>query len=129
MESSDTSLEVLREKARVEERPFTSQTPLIGPLIVWVRSLWNSVATKWYVRPMLAQQNQFNRQVIDVLTEQSAQRDALAHALTAGDRDQTRLVRETAELTARVIQLNQRLQTLDHRLARLEAHDSDSPAA
>lgn len=51
----------------VQERPFTSQVPVLGRLIVAVRSLWNSVATKWYVRPLIQQQTDFNTRVAGYL--------------------------------------------------------------
>jgi len=49
---------------RVQERPFTSKIPVIGPAIARFRELWNSVATKWYVRPLIEQQNEINRQLV-----------------------------------------------------------------
>jgi GT2 family glycosyltransferase len=48
----------------VQERPFTSKIPVIGPAIARFRELWNSVATKWYVRPLIEQQNEINRQLV-----------------------------------------------------------------
>jgi hypothetical protein len=51
----------------IHEVAFTSQVPVLGKLIVAIRSLWNSVATKWYVRPMIQQQNVFNAQVANYL--------------------------------------------------------------
>ena len=44
----------------LQEQPFVSRAPLIGPAIVWFRSLWNWMSTKWYVLPLVAQQNAFN---------------------------------------------------------------------
>ncbi len=46
--------------AALQERPFTSRGAVFGRLIVAVRSLWNSVSTKWYVRPLVQQQTVFN---------------------------------------------------------------------
>jgi GT2 family glycosyltransferase len=60
-------LETLRANQAIHEQPFTSQVPVVGRLIVSVRNLWNSVAAKWYVRPMLHQQNVFNAQVVGYL--------------------------------------------------------------
>ncbi|MFN2303460.1 MAG: hypothetical protein ACK2TV_06980, partial [Anaerolineales bacterium] len=59
----------LIEKGIVVERPFSSKVPLFGPLIVWFRMMWNSVATKWYVRPMLDQQNDFNRLAVESIRD------------------------------------------------------------
>ncbi len=61
-------LELVLHSQTIQEHPFTSQVPVVGKMIVAVRSLWNSVATKWYVRPMLQQQNVFNAQVANYLS-------------------------------------------------------------
>jgi GT2 family glycosyltransferase/glycosyltransferase involved in cell wall biosynthesis len=51
----------------VRERPFTSNVPVLGRLFVAVRSLWNSISTKWYVRPLIQQQTDFNIRVVGYL--------------------------------------------------------------
>ena len=61
----------LEEIQTVHELPFSSQVPVLGRLIVAFRSLWNSMAAKWYVRPLLQQQNAFNAQVVKRLQAQS----------------------------------------------------------
>lgn len=53
-------IERLQAKSALEETAFRSHLPVIGPLIAWVRAAWNSVSTKWYVRPLIAQQSEFN---------------------------------------------------------------------
>jgi SAM-dependent methyltransferase len=50
----------------VQESPFVSQIPLLGPLIARFREAWNSVACKWHVRRLLEQQIQFNRSVAEL---------------------------------------------------------------
>ena len=47
----------------VNERPFTSRVPVVGPIIAGFREVWNSVATKWYVRPLMEQQREVNRRL------------------------------------------------------------------
>jgi O-antigen chain-terminating methyltransferase len=54
---------------QVQEQPFQSRVPLLGPLIAWFRERWNRVATKWYVRPLLHQQQHFNAAVVRVLQD------------------------------------------------------------
>ncbi|MCP4358485.1 MAG: hypothetical protein GY796_10760 [Chloroflexi bacterium] len=103
----------LKELATVQERPFTSHTPLIGPLIVRFRTLWNSVAAKWYVRPLLAQQNKFNRQTANIIKEQTEWQ-------IAQDREHASLTREVARLTTQIIYLNQQLDQLHARVEQLE---------
>ncbi len=58
-----------REKWRVQEAPFTSKVPVVGPLIAAFRTAWNNVSAKWYVRRILQQQNEYNYVVYQVLEE------------------------------------------------------------
>ncbi|WP_420645712.1 hypothetical protein [Candidatus Leptofilum sp.] len=53
----------------LHERPFTSNVPLFGPLIVAFRNAWNSVSTRWYVLPIMQQQIQINKQMQLVINE------------------------------------------------------------
>jgi len=48
---------------------FESSVPIIGPLIAAVRTAWNSVATKWQVRHILLQQNEYNLSVYRLLQD------------------------------------------------------------
>ena len=105
-------------EAEVVERPFTSATPFIGSLLARFRSGWNSIATKWYVRPLLAQQNQFNRLVAERFGEQNGR-------LIAQDRQQTQHSHDLAEITALLTQLNRQLTELDQRLTALESQSAD----
>jgi ubiquinone biosynthesis protein UbiJ len=100
-------------EAEVAERPFTSPTPVIGPLIARFRSGWNSIATQWYVRPLLAQQNRFNRLVAERFGEQDGR-------LITQDRQQTQHSHDLAEVSALLTQLNRQLAELDDRLTQLE---------
>jgi hypothetical protein len=50
----------LENKMLLREQPFVSPAPLIGPLIVRFRSVWNWMSTKWYVLPLIDKQNEFN---------------------------------------------------------------------
>lgn len=96
-------------EAEVVERPFTSPTPLIARF----RSGWNSIATQWYVRPLLAQQNRFNRLVAERFGEQNGR-------LITQDRQQTQHSHDLAEISALLTQLNRQLAELDERLTQLE---------
>lgn len=101
-------------KAHIEERPFRSDVPVIGSLIARFRETWNRVATKWYVRPLLAQQNEFNQLIAEQIHDHNVR-------LIAQDRERTELVHDTAELTAQLIQMNRLLESIDERLSHLEA--------
>lgn len=60
----DHAIERLQAKGALQEPVFRSRLPLIGPLIARFRATWNSVSTKWYVRPLIAQQSEFNALVV-----------------------------------------------------------------
>ncbi len=59
----------LERKMTIVEKPFRSPAPIIGPLIVTLRNAWNWMSTKWYVLPLLQQQNDFNKVVAQTLRE------------------------------------------------------------
>jgi GT2 family glycosyltransferase len=69
----------------LEEVQFNSRLPMVARL----RSAWNDVATRWYVRPSLDQQTRFNlaaHRALAALAEQNSARaaaDALDTALLA----------------------------------------------
>jgi hypothetical protein len=44
-------------------QPFTSDAPVFGRVIVWIRTAWNWMSTKWYVLTLVQQQNTFNASV------------------------------------------------------------------
>lgn len=103
-------------RAEVQERPFASNAPVVGRLIAWFRTVWNSVSTKWYVRPLLQQQNEFNRLVVQGIEELETQIEAhLDERLVDIDHDHVALTRTIAELTAEVIQLRREIERLEER--------------
>jgi GT2 family glycosyltransferase len=55
--------------ATLEEKPFQSDAPLLGPLIARFRTAWNDVASRWYVAHVVDQQNIFNRLAVEQLAE------------------------------------------------------------
>lgn len=108
----------LIEKAELQEQPFRSDVPVVGPLIARVREAWNSVATRWYVRALVQQQSRFNRLVAERLAEQDER-------LLEQDGEQTALVHDLAELSAQLAQANRLLSSIEQRLARLEARTGE----
>ena len=110
----------LQEKGHLTERPFNSSVPLIGPFIAGFRTLWNNVAAKWYVRPLIQQQNEFNTLLVQRICHLE---DQIYPQIIALDREQTRLNRETAEIALQLAQISRVLHALDERLARLEAEN------
>lgn len=121
----DETIAALQQKRLVQEQPFASSAPLIGPLLARLREAWNNVATKWYLRPLLQQQNEFNYLVVQTLQEHSVTMQnhlqTLESWLVEQDRDYSTMVHDNGELTAQLIQMNRLLQALDERLARMEA--------
>jgi hypothetical protein len=103
----------LLEKAEVQERPFVSATPLIGPFITWFVRQWHLHVTQRYVRPFVDQQNQYNRLLAQALHDHDTR-------LIMQDRRQTELTRQMAELTSQVKQMNHLLTDLNERLAQLD---------
>jgi hypothetical protein len=59
----------LQAEAVLHEHPFTSTKPVLGPIIVGFRRLWNAIATRWYILPVLEQQTSVNQQVAEALSE------------------------------------------------------------
>ena len=53
----------------LQERPFSSDVPLFGPLIVAFRTAWNWLSTKWYVLPIMQQQADLNQQLLLTLND------------------------------------------------------------
>ncbi len=117
-EKEESRLIWLQEKGRLQEQPFSSSVPILGPLIVWFRSAWNSVAAKWVIRPIIQQQNEFNTLLVRQLADFESQ---VYEQIIEQDREQTTLMREMGELDLQLTQMLHLLQTLDGRLAHLEA--------
>ncbi|MGD1994492.1 MAG: hypothetical protein PVI59_14960 [Anaerolineae bacterium] len=114
-EESSTDLERL---AVVREQPFHSDLPLVGSLIAWFRTVWNGISTRWYVLPLLEQQNVLNAQVVAHLEELNGRAVAL-------DRDLTDLTRSVAELSHRLVRVERRLEALEA----FRPEETDRPSA
>lgn len=123
-DSQPPTLTQLQEKWQVAERPFQSNTAVIGPIVVRLRTIWNNIATKWYVRPIVQQQNEFNRLTVTHLEEMALRIEELNGRLINQDRSQSTLTHDLGELTTQLIQTNSLLQSIDDRLSRLEGKDS-----
>jgi hypothetical protein len=133
----------LHARAHVQEQPFTSDKPFIGGLIVRVREAWNSVATRWYVRPMVHQQNLFNQTVIHMfrelvelnkqLEEMNQRLAQVEEWLISGDKDLTTLAHQVAEGEHRMRQWQRQAvearDDLARQLSRLEKPDEKGKGA
>ncbi len=95
--ATQAALAALAAAQTVHEQPFRSDAPLVGPQIARMRDSWNSVSTKWYVRPLLEQQNRFNAAVtaaLRALTEEVEGRDGLEISLSAALREMLAVMEE-----------------------------------
>jgi hypothetical protein len=128
---SEQALRELYSKANVVERPFVSSKPVVGPVIVAIREMWNSVSAKWFVRAIRQQQNDFNLTVARHL--EAVQGDVrrliemesrLSDRIYEGDRDNTVLAKGLVELSLRLEEirdsLDEREAGIDERLTRVE---------
>lgn len=97
------SFSELKAKQEVHEQRFVSRAPLVGPFIAWFRTQWNNIATRWYVLPMVQQQNDYNRILIKVLDELLQHLCVLEETVTHLDVDQVELARDLAETRYQVI--------------------------
>lgn len=140
----------LHAMAHIQERPFASDIPIIGRLIVLVREMWNSVAAKWYVRPMVHQQVLFNQRVVVMvqglletnvglyqrlhetnqqLEQTNQQLEQVEARLMSADRDVTCLARYAADAQYRTRQKEHQAAKERSTLARRLAEHKDALAA
>ncbi len=92
------SLAELIATSALREPDFVSNAPLVGPLIVSVRRLWNRMSTKWYVLPILRQQTEVNTRTARVISDLAQWHELDAHHLH-------QLERRVAELETRLASL------------------------
>ena len=117
----------LRQRAALEPRQLTSNTPVIGGVIAWFRNTWNSVSTRWYVAPLVQQQNELNQGVVNelytiqeelhtlVIAQQEMKQllDEISDRLLANDRDVVALTHDLGKVTYAVIRLDENLKRID----------------
>ena len=85
----------------IREQPFGSRVPILGPLIVAVRNLWNWMSTKWYVQPLLQQQVGFNALTVRAFHELSTENRMLSEGLQRLEEQVARLTEENHALSTR----------------------------
>lgn len=103
----------LKNRQEIHERGFVSGVPIIGPLIVRIRTQWNNVATRWYVLPLVQQQNEFNRQLVATLEDIREHLAALEENLADLDGDQMELAKDMAETRYQLIRLRKEIQAIE----------------
>lgn len=110
MKAVDRWLAELETRIPIVEQPFRSRLPVIGGLIVWVRTRWNNIATRWYVLPMLQQQNEINGLWLAAFKEHTQAVNAQLEAL---EQDQMAAMEYLAQLGYRLARLEERLTQLE----------------
>ncbi len=91
-------IQYLESNMLLKEPPAGSRAPLIGPLLHRLRAFWSRVFMRWYVVPMMMQQNQFNMAATQTLRE-----------IVAGNESLTGLIKE---MNMRLSKLERNLNTL-----------------
>ena len=103
---------------RIGEQSFRSRKRFVGPLIGWVRSLGFALFSRWYLGPLIEQQNEVNRKLV-------ARLEAGQEIAVALDHELTDLRRQQARAVYRLVEQRRCLQTgLDALRAELEARSS-----
>lgn len=129
--------ELLREKGQLQEYEFSSTTPVVGGLVARFRALWNSISTRWYVRPLIAQQTEFNQELLNYVLPRLANYDKhlryfeenlprfdeMDSRIIAQDQHQVNTTHDLGEVIARLVQIDRRLADIEERLERLEIGD------
>ncbi len=104
----------------IQARPFTSSVPLFGSLIARLRGLWAAVAVRDSADSFAAQQNEFNRQLVQKLDELSKRLPLPADQWLDKDDSLGHVRQQHKDVAAELRQLVQHLDALQARLQRLE---------
>jgi hypothetical protein len=65
---------------------IASETPIVGPMIVYARRAMR-IGLRWYINPIVEQQNEFNEAVVRALHELKAENDDLRARLEGINRE------------------------------------------
>ena len=84
----------LQARQEIRERRFTSDVPVVGPLIAGLRQVWHDFAVRWSLLPLLHQQSEFNAELSDLLGLLMQMDDQLRMALQYGDQELRRTRQE-----------------------------------
>lgn len=104
--SATGALKLLQSRWRVQPQPFVSRVPVFGRLIARLRQAWNDVATRQYVAALLAQQNEWNRLVVEELSRPAARLAELDGRQSAAIQEMLALTEEIGRLRERVAAVN-----------------------
>ena len=113
-------LDELSEKADVQERPFSSTTPLIGPLLARIRALWAAVAVRESVSGITRQQNAFNEKLVQELREMESRLPLPTADWLQQDDNLGAVKQQQTEIDAELARAYQLIASIQSRLERLE---------
>lgn len=91
----------------IREQPFVSRVPILGPLIVAVRYLWNWMSTKWYVQSLLQQQVGFNALTVRALHEVNIEHQLLAEGMQRMEEQYEKLDEKNRQLSMQIGRLQE----------------------
>lgn len=106
----------LREQANVKEKPFQSNVPLVGGVVVRLRTAWNDVAARWYVQALQCQQNEFNQTIVTLYMDQNEK-------LVALDKENVQLTRTIAQFELQVKRLQRQIDSLQSSIAPISSEE------
>ncbi len=125
---ADEAMTSLHEQWRIEPQPFQSEAPVVGPGIAAFREAWISLATRWYVEPLITQQRAFNAAVtqaldreVDKLNRVSVSQVELLHLVRQLSDNVERAQQENAQHVRELNTLLSELLRLQARVTELEA--------
>ncbi len=122
---SSRQMQELRQLGRVEPQPFSSATPVIGPLLARLRALWASVAAKPYVNALNEQQNDFNQDFLHELGDIENRLHAFRDVWMKQETGQRELAWEISALQKELDKTNRLLEIAASKMASLRENDSD----
>ncbi len=99
----------VKERWLIKEQPFRSRLPFVASL----RSRFNSISTRWYVQPLLAQQVEFNGAVSRALEDLGK---LTVGSEAASDAQAAILAARMLGLEARLERIEKLLEELPHRV-------------
>ena len=128
--TGDETMASLHEKWRIEPQPFQSEAPIVGPGIAAFREAWISIATRWYVEPLITQQRAFNAVVtqaldreVDKLNRVSVSQVELLHLVRQLSDNVERAQQENAQHVRELNTLLSELLRLRARVTELESEN------
>lgn len=113
---------LLHTRWQLQPQPFSSALPVVGRLIAAFRTLWNNVATRWYLAPILQQQTDFNATVARFAGQTHDDLRAVEAAVAWMDRATTDARRDAALFRVQLAQERQRVAELEQQARAL--HDA-----